>query len=300
MSVILGSISEGLLWGLLAMGVYLTYRILNVADMTVEGSFALGAAMVSRLIFEFAMAPWLATLLAFIMGGVAGLITGVLHTKLRIPALIASIITMTGLYSINLRVLDQANLPLLGQTTLVTQMRQLIEDKTLAVIVIGLVIVAAIIALLKWFFDTQIGLAIRATGDNYMMSEANGINTDWTKIIGFMVANGLVGLSGALLAQNNGYADVNMGVGAMVIGLASVVIGEAIGKNLTFVKRLAAVVFGSIIYRLLLLLVLELNFNPNDVRLFSALILAVALGVPAVRKNGRKVAKNSISTEKEA
>lgn len=300
MSVILGSISEGLLWGLLAMGVYLTYRILNVADMTVEGSFALGAAMVSRLIFEFAMAPWLATLLAFIMGGVAGLITGVLHTKLRIPALIASIITMTGLYSINLRVLDQANLPLLGQTTLVTQMRQLIEDKTLAVIVIGLVIVAAIIALLKWFFDTQIGLAIRATGDNYMMSEANGINTDWTKIIGFMVANGLVGLSGALLAQNNGYADVNMGVGAMVIGLASVVIGEAIGKNLTFVKRLAAVVFGSIIYRLLLLLVLELNLNPNDVRLFSALILAVALGVPAVRKNGRKVAKNSISTEKEA
>jgi putative ABC transport system permease protein len=297
MSVILGSISEGLLWGLLAMGVYLTYRILNVADMTVEGSFALGAALVSRLIFEFAMAPWLATLLSFAIGAGAGLITGLLHTKLKVPALIASIITMTGLYSINLRILGQANLPLLSQNTLVTQMRQLIEDKTLAVIVIGVIVVVAIVALLKWFFDTQIGLAIRATGDNYMMSEANGINTDWTKIIGFMVANGLVGLSGGLLAQNNGYADVNMGVGAMVIGLASVVIGEAIGKNLTFVKRLLAIVLGSIIYRLLLLLVLELNFNPNDVRLFSALILAVALGVPAVRKHGKKVAKNSITTK---
>ena len=190
-------------------------------------------------------------------------------------------------------------MPLLSQSTLVTQMRQLIEDKTLAVIVIGLIIVVAIVALLKWFFDTQIGLAIRATGDNYMMSEANGINTDWTKIIGFMVANGLVGLSGGLLAQNNGYADVNMGVGAMVIGLASVVIGEAIGKNITFVKRLLAIVLGSITYRLLLLLVLELNFNPNDVRLFSALILAVALGVPAVRQHGKKVVKNSI-TSKEA
>ena len=297
MSVILGSISEGLLWGLLAMGVYLTYRILNVADMTVEGSFALGASLVSRLIFELAMEPWVATLLSFVIGAGAGLLTGLLHTKLKVPALIASIITMTGLYSINLRILGQANLPLLSQNTLVTQMRQLIADKTLAVIVIGIIIVIAIVALLKWFFDTQIGLAIRATGDNYMMSEANGINTDWTKIIGFMVANGLVGLSGGLLAQNNGYADVNMGVGAMVIGLASVVIGEAIGKNLTFVKRLLAIVFGSIIYRLLLLLVLELNFNPNDVRLFSALILAVALGVPAVRKHGKKVVKNSLSTK---
>lgn len=299
MSVILGSISEGLLWGLLAMGVYLTYQILNVADMTVEGSFSLGAALVSRLIFEFAMEPWMATLLSFIIGAGAGLITGLLHTKLKVPALIASIITMTGLYSINLRILGQANLPLLSQNTLVTQMRQVIEDKTLAVIVIGLIVVVVIVALLKWFFDTQIGLAIRATGDNYMMSEANGINTDWTKIIGFMVANGLVGLSGGLLAQNNGYADVNMGVGAMVIGLASVVIGEAIGKNISFVKRLLAIVLGSIIYRLLLLLVLELNFNPNDVRLFSALILAVALGVPSVRQHGKKVVKNSI-TSKEA
>jgi len=297
MSVILGSISEGLLWGLLAMGVYLTYRILNVADMTVEGSFSLGAALVSRLIFEFAMEPWMATLLSFVIGAGAGLITGLLHTKLKVPALIASIITMTGLYSINLRILGQANLPLLSQNTLVTQMRQLIEDKTLAVIVIGLIVVVAIIALLKWFFDTQIGLAIRATGDNYMMSEANGINTDWTKIIGFMVANGLVGLSGGLLAQNNGYADVNMGVGAMVIGLASVVIGEAIGKNITFVKRLLAIVLGSITYRLLLLLVLELNFNPNDIRLFSALILAVALGIPAVRQHGKKVVKNSIASK---
>lgn len=300
MSVILGSVSEGLLWGLLAMGVYLTYRILNVADMTVEGSFTLGATVVSRLIFEFAMDPWLATLLSFIIGALAGLVTGLLHTRLKIPALIASIITMTGLYSSNLRILGQANLPLLSQVTLVTQMRQLIEDKTVAVIVIGVIVVVAMIALLKWFFDTQIGLAIRATGDNYMMSEANGINTDMTKIIGFMVSNGLIGLAGGLLAQNNGYADVNMGVGAMVIGLASVVIGEAIGKNLTFVKRLLTVVLGSVIYRLLLLLVLELNFNPNDIRLFSALILAVALGIPAVRTHGKKVAKNSITSGKEA
>lgn len=300
MSVILGSISEGLLWGLLAMGVYLTFRILNIADMTVEGSFALGAAVVSRLIFDLSMSPIVATLIALICGSLAGLITGVLHTKLKIPALIASIITMTGLYSINLRVLGQANLPLLGEDTLVTQVRQWIENKTLAVIVIGLIAVIVLIALLKWFFDTQIGLAIRATGDNMMMSEANGISTDWTRIIGFMVANGLIGLSGALLAQNNGYADVNMGVGAMVIGLASVIIGEAIGSNLTFVKRLMTIVVGSIIYRLLLLLVLELNFNPNDIRLFSAIILAIALGVPAWRKQNKKVAKNSLTADQSA
>jgi putative ABC transport system permease protein len=281
--LILSSISQGLLWSILAMGVYLTYRILDVADLTVEGSFPLGAAVASAMIVA-GVPAWLATIAAFLAGGLAGLITGFLHAKLNIPALLAGIVTMTGLYSINLRILGQANLTLLNSTTLINQIQAFGVDKTMAVLILGLIAILLVIVCLHLFFSTEIGMAVRATGDNLEMSEANGINIQFTKILGFMLGNGLISLSGALLAQNNGYADVNMGIGAIVIGLASVIIGETFFSNLTFAKRLITLVIGSIIYRLLILGALEVNFNPQDLKLVSAVLLAIALALPTVRQ----------------
>lgn len=283
MDLILSSISQGLLWSILAMGVYLTYRILDVADLTVEGSFPLGAAVASAMIVADVPA-WLATIAAFLAGGLAGLITGFLHAKLNIPALLAGIVTMTGLYSINLRILGQANLTLLNSTTLINQIQAFGVDKTMAVLILGLIAILLVIVCLHLFFSTEIGMAVRATGDNLEMSEANGINIQFTKILGFMLGNGLISLSGALLAQNNGYADVNMGIGAIVIGLASVIIGETFFSNLTFARRLITLVIGSIIYRLLILGALEVNFNPQDLKLVSAVLLAIALALPTVRQ----------------
>jgi len=281
--LILSSVSQGLLWSILAMGVYLTYRILNVADLTVEGSFPLGAAVASAMIVADVPA-WIATIAAFLAGSLAGLITGFLHAKLNIPALLAGIVTMTGLYSINLRILGQANLTLLNSTTLINQIQAFGVDKTMAVLILGLIAIFLVIVCLHLFFSTEIGMAVRATGDNLEMSEANGINIQFTKILGFMLGNGLISLSGALLAQNNGYADVNMGIGAIVIGLASVIIGETFFSNLTFARRLITLVIGSIIYRLLILGALEVNFNPQDLKLVSAVLLAIALALPTVRK----------------
>lgn len=279
MDLILSSISQGLLWAIMAMGVYLTFRILNIADMSVEGTFPLGASIGAALI-SAGMSPLIATLIAFVAGMCGGLITGFLYTKWKIPSLLAGIVTMTGLYSVNLRIMGQANLTLLGKETLMTQMQSFGFSKTTSVLIVGSIAVSIVALLLKFFFNTELGLAIRSTGDNNVMSEANGIDIDKAKMIGVSLANGLIALSGALLAQNNGYSDVNMGIGAIVIGLASLIIGEAFFKNLTFAKRLLTVVIGSIIYRLLLLIVLEMNVNPQDLKLFSAIILAIALATP--------------------
>src|SRR5699024_985119 len=246
------------------------------------GSFPLGAAVASAMIVA-GIPAWIATVVAFLAGGLAGLITGFLHAKLKIPALLAGIVTMTGLYSINLRILGQANLTLLNSETLINQIQTLGVDKTTAVIIAGIIVIVIVIVLLHFFFNTELGLSVRATGDNLAMSEANGINVEFTKILGFMLGNGLISLSGALLAQNNGYADVNMGIGAIVIGLASVIIGETFFSNLTFARRLTTLVIGSIIYRLLILGALELQFNPQDLKLISAILLAIALALPSAR-----------------
>lgn len=283
MDLILSSISQGLLWSILAIGVYLTYRILNVSDLTVEGSFPLGAAVASSMIVS-GFPAWLATIAGFFAGTLAGLVTGFLYAKLGIPALLAGIVTMTGMYSINLRILGQANLTLLNSETLIDQVQAFGVDKTTAVLIVGAIAIVIVIFLLQIFFNTEIGIAIRATGDNTAMAEANGVNVEVTRILGFMLANGLIALSGALLAQNNGYADVNMGIGAIVIGLASVIIGETFFSNLTLGKRLITIVIGSIIYRLLILGALELQFNPQDLRLISAILLAIALALPIVRE----------------
>lgn len=291
MDLLMSSVSQGLLWSIMAIGVYLTFRILDVADLTAEGSFPLGAAVSSSLIVQ-GFSPLSATVLALFSGMLAGLVSGFLHTKWKIPALLSGIITMTGLYSINLRVLGQANLSLLGEGTLIRTVEAFGLNKTNAVLLVGTIAVSFVILCLHLFFHTEIGLAIRATGDNHLMSEANGIRTNGMKVIGYMLSNGLIALSGALLAQNNGYADISMGVGTIVIGLASIIMGEVFFKNISIAKRLLTIVLGSIIYRLLILLVLRLNVDPQDLNLFSAILLAVALHLPTIKEKLLKPKNN--------
>lgn len=294
MDLLLSSVSQGLLWSVMAIGVYLTFRILGLADLTAEGSFPLGAAVCTSLIVN-GVQPWLATLLALVSGMLAGFISGFLHTKWKIPALLSGIITMTGLYSINLRIMGQANLTLLGESTLMRTVASWGLGRMNAVLTVGFIVVAIVVFLLYLFFQTEVGLAIRSTGDNSAMSEANGIRVNTMKIVGYMLSNGLIALSGALLAQNNGYSDISMGIGTIVIGLASIIIGEVFFRHLTLVKRLMTIVLGSVIYRLLLLLVLEMRVDPQDLKLFSAIILAIALGLPSIRsklpKRQKKVQK---------
>jgi putative ABC transport system permease protein len=286
-SIILSSSSQGLLWAVMAIGIYLMYRILDIADLTAEGAFPLGAATCVALISLQGWNPLLATFAGMVAGALAGLVSGLLHTKLKIPALLTGILTMTGLYTVNLRIMGQGNLPLTTKPTVVAQLRDFLESigvaQNMTVLVLGLLVAGIIIVMLYFFFNTSTGLAIRATGDNEDMSLANGINVDLMKIIGYMLSNALIALSGALMAQNNGYADLNMGIGTIVIGLASIIIAEVLFKNLTLVLRLLTVIIGAIIYRLILAFVLELGVEPSDLKFFSALILTLALGSPLIK-----------------
>lgn len=284
MDLILSSLTQGLLWSIMAIGVYLTYRILDIADLTAEGAYPLGAAICATSIVS-GLNPLLATLLGFVGGMAAGLVSGLLHTKMKIPALLTGIVTLTGLYSINLKVLGKANVALLRQKTLVTQLQDMGLTKTNAVLVIGAIFVVVVILLLTLLMKTQVGLALRSTGDNIPMSEANGINVDHMKIYGYMLSNGLIALCGALLTQNNGYADLNSGTGTIVIGLASVIIAEVILRNLSIGWRLASVVLGSVLYRMIILAILEIpGMDADLVKLFSAILLATVLFVPELQK----------------
>ncbi|CRR00163.1 TPA: ABC transporter permease [Streptococcus equi subsp. equi] len=287
MSLILSSLSQGLLWSIMAIGVYLTFRILDIADLTAEGSYPLGAAICAAGIVS-GVSPLLATFLAFIGGLLAGLVSGLVHTKLKIPALLTGIITLTGLYSVNLKVLGRANVALLRQRTLVTQLYDLGFTKLAAVLIMGFVFVTIVIFLLALLMKTQLGLALRSTGDNNPMSEANGIKTDQMKIMGYMLSNGLIALCGALLCQNNGYADLNAGVGTIVIGLASIIIAEVMIRQLSIGWRLASIVLGSIVYRLIILAILAIpGMDADLVKLFSAMLLAAVLFVPELQQRLR-------------
>lgn len=284
MSLLLSSISQGLLWSVMAIGVYITFRILDIADLTAEGSYPLGAAICATSLVS-GIHPLVATLLAFAGGLLAGLASGLIHTKLKIPALLTGIITLTGLYSINLKVLGKANVALLGQTTLVSQLYDMGFTKLAAVMIMGAAFVLIVIAALTLLMKTQIGLALRSTGDNIPMSQSNGINTDRMKILGYMLSNGLIALCGALLAQNNGYADLNSGVGTIVIGLASIIIAEVVIRNLSIGWRLASIVLGAIAYRLIILAILSIpGMDADLVKLFSAILLATVLYVPELQK----------------
>ncbi|NRO20845.1 Autoinducer 2 import system permease protein LsrC [Lactobacillus helveticus] len=283
MSLITSTIGQGLLWGVLALGLFLTFRILNFPDMTVEGTFPFGAAIcVSALVHG--VDPMLATILAFLGGMLTGLVTGLLYTKGKIPVLLAGILTMTGVYSINLLILGKANVGLLNKATLLNGKLLQKLPANFPTIVIGLLAAILIILLLALFLNTDLGQSFIATGDNENMARSLGINTDNMKILGLMISNGLIGLAGGLLAQNGGYADVNMGIGTMVIGLAAIIIGEVAYGDLSLTARLIAVVIGSIIYRLILLLVLQLGFSTNDFKLISAIILAICMMLPLFEK----------------
>ncbi len=281
-----GAVAQGILWGLMTLGVYLTFRILNVADMTVDGSFAAGGAVTAILIVK-GMNPVLTLLFVFIAGMLCGLATGFMNTKLKINILLASILTQIALYSINIRIMGKANTPLLGNSTMMSMLKDFSGGRlttTSVSLIIGLVVVGIIIALMYWFFGTEIGSAVRATGSNEHMVRAMGVNTDNTKMLGLMISNGMVAMSGALVAQSQGYADVGMGTGTIVIGLASIIIGEVIfGARFGFWWTLLSAVFGSIIYRIVIAVVLQLGLKSTDLKLLTALIVAVALSVPVVK-----------------
>lgn len=283
MNLIVSAIGQGLLWALLGLGLYLTFRILNFADMTVEGTFPLGAAVaVANL--AHGMSPYFATFLALLAGMIAGLVTGLLYTKGKIPILLAGILTMTAIYSINLRIMGGSNISLIGKKTLLNNEFLKSLPQYFNSVVLGVIVVVIITGILVFFLNTDFGQAFIATGDNPKMAKSLGIYTDSMIIIGLMLSNGIVALCGALIAQNNGYADINMGIGTIVIALASIIIGEVAFGELTLNQRLVAVTLGSIIYRLILIAVLQLGFSANDLNLISSIVLALCMMLPQLEK----------------
>lgn len=287
-----GAVAQGIIWGIMAIGVYITFRTLDIADLTVDGSFSTGGAVLVMCTIN-GINIYVAMLLAFLAGCLAGFVTGILHTQFGIPAILSGILTQIALYSINLRILgNKANQPLsVMKYDILVSLRYLSKS-----ILICSVFAVLLIAILYWFFGTEMGMSLRATGCNQNMARANGINTSANKIIGLTISNGIVALSGALLSQYQGFADINMGRGAIVIGLAAVIIGEVIfGKIFkNFALRLLAVVFGGIVYYIVITFVLMLGLNANDLKLFTAIIVALFLGIPYWKsKIKEKTVKNS-------
>lgn len=280
--LIISTVAQGLLWSVLAMGVFITFRTLNIADLSVEGSFPLGGAVAAVLLAE-KYNPATAIVVAGLAGMLAGAMSGLLHTKLKIPALMAGILTMIALYSVILRVMGKANLSLLNTDTVFTSMEFLQLSPNMTTFVVGLFIAVAIPLWMYWFFGTEIGMAVRATGNNPQMIRAMGVNTDDMFLLGLVLSNGLVAVSGAFVAQDNGFADVGMGAGTIVIGLASVIIGEVVFGARNFKNSLISVVLGSVLYRIVIAVVLYLGMPPNDLKLFTAILVAIALSLPLVK-----------------
>ncbi|MBQ5399919.1 MAG: ABC transporter permease [Treponema sp.] len=300
-SAMLGGVSQGILWGIMALGVYITFKILDFADMTVDGSFALGGCTCAILISN-GLNPMLCLLISFLVGMVAGLLTGVLHTKLKIPGILAGILMMLALYSINLHIMGGPNRPLLrSDVTIMNQINDMFHLKdtlgdnatSVSSLIAGILFSVVIIAALYWFFGTELGSAIRATGDNEKMARAQGVNTDSMKILALMLANGLVALSGGLVCQQQRFGDVSMGIGAIVIGLASIIIGEVIfGYRFKFWYYLMGVLLGSVIYRIIIAIVLQMGMKSQDMKLFTAIVVALALSVPVLKS---KIFKKKIA-----
>lgn len=279
--MIISAVSQGLLWGVLGLGIYLTFRILNFPDMTTEGSFPLGGAVAVTALNQ-GLNPILATILGMAAGALAGLITGLLYTKGKIPTILAGILVMTSCNSIMLMVMGRANLGLHDLKRLQDYLPFSSEVNNL---LMGFLAVLIIIFLLIYFLYTDLGQAYIATGDNREMAKSFGIHTDRMEMMGLLVSNALIGLSGALVSQQDGYADVSKGIGVIVIGLASIIIGEVLySTGLTLFERLVAFIVGSILYQFLIMLVIALGFNTNYLKLFSAIVLALCLMVPVLRQ----------------
>lgn len=277
-----GAIAQGFIWGIMAIGVYITFKILDIADLTVDGSICTGAAVCTVLVTN-GVNVYLALLAAVVAGLLAGLLTGLMHTVLGIPAILSGILTQLILWSANLKIMGKANISLSARSykVLLTQMN--INSSIAVLAVIGIIL----IALLYWFFGTELGCSVRATGCNLNMSRAQGINTNVNIVLGLMLSNGIVALSGALLAQYQGFADINMGKGAIVIGLAAVIIGEAVFSKIArnFAVRLFAVIVGGIIYYIVYQVIIFLGIDTDLLKMLSALVVAVFLGVPYVKKH---------------
>ncbi len=288
-----GAVSQGLIWGIMATGVYITYQLLDIADLSVDGSFCTGAS-VFVVLFTGGTNVWLSMLLALLAGMLAGLVTGILHTFCGIPAILSGILTQLGLYSVNLAIMDMKSTAAISITNSETLDQLLVSLRFVQdvakgerpifrhpIFVAGL-FTAALIAVMYWFFGTELGAALRATGSNPNMARAQGINTDFTKVLGLMLSNGIVALSGALLAQYNSASEINMGRGAIVIGLAAVIIGQVLFGRIfrNFALKLLAVSFGAIIYYIVIQAVLSMGLNPNYLKLLSAAVVAVFLSVP--------------------
>ena len=283
LDLVLSTVSQGLLWAIMALGVFLTFRVLDIADLSVEGTFPLGAAVAATLI-DAGHSVWFAMLIALIAGCIGGTVTALLTTKLKIPALLSGILTMIGLYSVNLMIMGKANVPLLRAETVFTLTEDLFGvSSVVATLIVGLIATTVVGVIMYWFFGTVLGTAIRATGCNPQMARAQGINTNVMVILGLLISNGLVALSGALVAQSNGFADVGMGTGTIVIGLASVIIGEVLFGTRSFKNWLISVVLGSVVYRAVIAIVLELGMPPNDLKLFTAVLVAIALSLPLIK-----------------
>ncbi len=306
MSVLLAmfsAVAQGMLWAMLALGVYITFRLLDFADLTCEGSFAMGACISAVMTVTYHMNPFISLIFGFLGGAIAGTVTGLLNTKLKIPPILAGILSMISLYSINLRIMsDKANLPINvreeGVESMVTFVQKLLPESirtmsqttTVIAACIGVIFCVLSVAVLYWFFGTELGSAIRATGNNEKMIRALGVNTDHMKLVALALSNGFIALSGSLVAQNQKVADVGSGTGAIVIGLASIVIGEVLfAKATSFKWRLTGIIVGSVVYRMIVAIVLQLGMRSSDLKLLTAILVAVALSVPRLLqvKNGK-------------
>ena len=287
MNILISTCSQGLIYAILALGVYITFRILNFADMTAEGSLTLGGSTCAILISN-GVDPISSVLISSAVGAIAGLATALLHTTLKMQEILAGILTMISLYSINLRIMGKANVSLIGKNTIF----KMAGNTQISSFLVGLVICSLLLFGLTWFFKTQVGLAIRATGDNEQMMRAQGANTNLKKILALMISNSICAISGALISQSQGYSDVNMGTGTIVIALASIVIGEALLQKDSFIVKLISVVFGSICYRFIIFLVLTLGMNPSDLKLFTAILAAILLSLPNIKKVIKRGVKN--------
>lgn len=289
-----GGVAQGLIWGLMALGIYITFRLLDVADLTVDGSFTTGGACTVMLILAGCPA-WAALLVAVLAGLLAGFCTGMLHTKLGIPAILSGILTQFALYSVNLHIMGMAanKAVSVDKFNLILSSRHISES-----ILTGFVIAAVLVALFYWYFGTEQGSALRSTGNNPAMSRALGINIDNMKVLGLSLSNGIVALAGGLMAQYQGFADINMGRGAIVIGLAAVIIGEVLGrailgKRLNFLGTLTFTVLGGVLYYIVVVIVLWLKLNSNDLKLFTAIIVAAFLAVPHFRDRAQNSFRKS-------
>lgn len=280
--ILSGTLEQGLMYAVMVVGVYLTFRVLNYADLSVDGSFTLGAAIAATLIVS-GYNPWLATGAAFAGGVLAGIFTGVLHTKFKITPLLSGILTMTALYSINLRVMGKANISLLNTRTIFTDFTRLPFLESYSVMVLSLITVIIIGFFVYRFLLTEVGLALRATGDNELMIQSQGVNIEIMKIMGLAISNGLVAFAGSYVAQNQQFADAGMGIGMIIAGLASVIIGEVLIGTSSIGRTVMAVIFGGVMYRVIIALVLQLGLKSTDLKMVTAFIVIIALVSPGIK-----------------